>query len=226
MMTEAQIKEKTGDQNVKEKLKQRQAINEDYEKTGYDRGHLNPRDFQGGDDCLATFTLTNAAPQQSRFNRVHWRKLECNLKIQLTEKCYKEKGKAFLVTGVVPDKQKKIPNKDNNRDPRVVVPSHFWTAVCCNHADNNKKFAFAFLWENEANSIPKGMTVKDLNTELQRLYGGNQAITILNDCNEDGQTGKDISAAISKKLHSNLPNTDQDPCQTPGSSGAKRRRTK
>uniref|UniRef100_A0A8C4Y3S6 Endonuclease domain-containing 1 protein-like n=1 Tax=Gopherus evgoodei TaxID=1825980 RepID=A0A8C4Y3S6_9SAUR len=120
-----------------------QAINEDYEDTSYDRGHLNPNAFQCNVGRTATFTLTNAAPMDPCFNRIRWAKLEEALKRQLTGSCRNVGGKPYLVTGAVP-------KWDRNRPyNRVSVPSHIWTAVCCDHRDNNCKFSFAFIGENK-----------------------------------------------------------------------------
>ncbi|CAM5097712.1 unnamed protein product [Natator depressus] len=75
------------DLKEKEKLKEKQAINEDYDSTHYDRGHLNPNSCQCGQGQIATFTLTNAVPMDPCFNRVNWYELERNLKMQLTKSC-------------------------------------------------------------------------------------------------------------------------------------------
>uniref|UniRef100_A0A8C8S1Y9 Endonuclease domain-containing 1 protein n=1 Tax=Pelusios castaneus TaxID=367368 RepID=A0A8C8S1Y9_9SAUR len=144
-----------------------QAINEDYEDTSYTRGHLNPYSFQCDDSSTATFTLTNAVPMEPYFNQVRWHKLEKNLKRQLIENCISKRGTAYLVTGAVPSDNEKIPKTDEDK---VSVPSHIWTAVSCDHPDNNRKFSFAFLAENKAASRLQLMSVEQLNSELSRLY--------------------------------------------------------
>ncbi|KAL0151496.1 hypothetical protein M9458_053201, partial [Cirrhinus mrigala] len=51
-------------------LGDRQALNRDYRKSGRDKGHLEPVFQANSQDCAdATFTLTNAAPQNPSFNR-------------------------------------------------------------------------------------------------------------------------------------------------------------
>ncbi|XP_056585678.1 endonuclease domain-containing 1 protein-like [Triplophysa dalaica] len=48
----------------------KQALNEDYVNSGYDKGHLAPVYQASSQKCAdATFTLTNAAPQNLSFNR-------------------------------------------------------------------------------------------------------------------------------------------------------------
>ncbi|CAM5157592.1 unnamed protein product [Eretmochelys imbricata] len=207
------LKEK---QANKEKLKEKQAIDEDYDHTHYDRGHLNPNAFQCDQNSrIATFTLTNVVPEDPCFNRVNWYELERNLKIQLTKSCLNtknQKGTPFLVTGAVPNEKYKIPiekdDKQRNirRDAgRVVVPSHIWTAVCCEHSDNNEKFSFAFLGMNRPDSILEPMKVTQLNKKLKDLYG-NRPIKIFNDdCNEDSQKADDVLLAITKELRNTIP---------------------
>uniref|UniRef100_A0A8C3FJM2 Endonuclease domain-containing 1 protein n=1 Tax=Chrysemys picta bellii TaxID=8478 RepID=A0A8C3FJM2_CHRPI len=193
-------KNQKGNQSIKEKLKEKQAINEDYERTHYDRGHLNPNSFQCGQSQIATFTLTNAVPMDPCFNRVNWYELEQNLKMQLTYSCPNEKnqkGKPFLETGAVPNAE------------RVVVLSHIWTAVCCEHSDNNKKFSFTFLGMNRADSILEPMKVTQLNKLLMRLYGNpsRRPIKIFNDdCNEEDTKAPDVLLEITKQLRDTFPN--------------------
>uniref|UniRef100_A0A8C4Y3Z9 Endonuclease domain-containing 1 protein-like n=1 Tax=Gopherus evgoodei TaxID=1825980 RepID=A0A8C4Y3Z9_9SAUR len=140
-----------------------QAISKDYEDTSYDRGQLNPNAFQCNVGHTATFTLTNTAPMNSFFNQVHWAKLEKTLKTQLTGSCRNVGGKPYLVTGAVP--------RDRNRPYNgVSVPSHIWTAVCCDHGDKTHKFSFAFIGENKEASSLQIIPVEQLNTELSHLY--------------------------------------------------------
>ncbi|XP_048051482.1 endonuclease domain-containing 1 protein-like [Megalobrama amblycephala] len=140
---------------------ERQALNGDYVKSGYHKGHLAPVYQAQSQDCSdATFTLTNAAPQNPSFNSGQWRVLEENMAGELSEQC--KKLSVFIVTGVVPGTKK-------TKNERVNVPSHFWTAYCC--LDNNKKCQFSrgFIGVNE-NITPQNITVNDLETELAKLY--------------------------------------------------------
>nr|XP_021331620.1 uncharacterized protein LOC767704 isoform X1 [Danio rerio] len=55
-------------------LGENQALNKDYYRSGFDRGHLAPVYHANSQECAdATFTPTNAAPQNHSFNRVEWR---------------------------------------------------------------------------------------------------------------------------------------------------------
>ncbi|XP_044888531.1 endonuclease domain-containing 1 protein-like [Mauremys mutica] len=186
-----------------------QAINEDYEDTSYDRGHLNPNAFQCNDNHIATFTLTNAVPMNPDFNRVHWSKLEKTLKAQLSGSCRNVGGKPYLVTGAVPRDTEKIPiegeDKEGDRNRpynRVSVPSHVWTAVCCDHGDNNRKFSFAFIGENKEASGLQIIPVEQLNTELSRLYKTPGPVEVFaDDCGSESQKGQEVLSAMKKALY-------------------------
>ncbi|XP_066518345.1 endonuclease domain-containing 1 protein-like [Hoplias malabaricus] len=140
-----------------------QAVNADYYKTGFHRGHLAPVFHAKTQSCAdATFTLTNAAPQDKIFNKGQWKKTEKDVAILLVDKC---KGNSrYIVTGVVPDKNRTPLNK------RVTVPSHFWTAYCC--IDNNHKVTASggYLGKNKQVQV-EALPVGELDKRLTALYG-------------------------------------------------------
>ncbi|KAF4119044.1 endonuclease domain-containing 1 protein-like [Onychostoma macrolepis] len=145
-------------------LGKHQALNGDYENSLYDRGHLAPVYQAQSQSCAkATFTLTNAAPQNPSFNRGQWRALERNIAKELSDQCLPNKYSVYIVTGVVPG--------NNNINNRVTVPSHFWTAYCC--LDNNNKCQnlelVRFIGKNE-NIGPDNISVACLEAELEKLY--------------------------------------------------------
>ncbi|XP_048053712.1 endonuclease domain-containing 1 protein-like [Megalobrama amblycephala] len=142
------------------RLGRHQALNRDYVRSGSDRGHLQPVFQANSQSCAdATFTLTNAAPQNPSFNRGQWRALEEKMANKLSEQC--KEYSAFIVTGVTPGKRKL-----NNR---VNVPRYFWTAYCC--LDNNEKCQISggFFGVNK-NHTPKEKTVNDLEKYLKKIY--------------------------------------------------------
>ncbi|XP_016337477.1 endonuclease domain-containing 1 protein-like [Sinocyclocheilus anshuiensis] len=84
-----------------------QAVSDDYKHSGFDKGHLAPVYLASSQDCSdATFTLTNAAPQNLHFNRGKWRILEEKIADELTMQCLSKKNTAYVVTGVVPGTSK------------------------------------------------------------------------------------------------------------------------
>ncbi len=153
----------TPEKDVKKQgLGDRQALNGDYEKSGFHKGHLAPVYQAQSQNCAdATFTLTNAAPQNPSFNGGQWRVLERNIAEELSDQCLPKKYSIYIVTGVVPGA-----NKIKNR---VNVPSHFWTAYCCLDNNNICKISSGFIGEN-TNITPKTKTVKDLEKDLATLY--------------------------------------------------------
>ncbi|XP_074873176.1 uncharacterized protein LOC142024817 isoform X2 [Carettochelys insculpta] len=199
-------------------LRSSQAINEDYEDTSYDRGHLNPNSFQCDYSRTATFTLTNAAPMDTCFNWKRWYKLEKSLKAQLTQNCSNVGGVPYLVTGTVPNPNVKIPMQVQHKEwdryrpyNQVSVPSHVWTAVCCKHAFSNQTFSFAFLAENKEESSLKDLSVKQLNTELSGLYGASEPIQIFTDeCGSDTQKKWKVLSAVKSDLFNTFRNLLSD----------------
>lgn len=135
-----------------------QASNSDYQRSGFDRGHLAPVSLANSQGCAnATFTLTNAAPQNPSFNRGQWKGVERNLKETLS-KCTMP---AYIVTGVVPGSET-IKN-------RVMVPSHFWTAYCCQSTGRLISGAVYGINSHE-NKPPVKRTVREIEIDLKKIY--------------------------------------------------------
>ena len=179
-----------------------QAINPDYRNTGFDRGHLNPSSYQCDHAREATFTLTKAVPQDPCFNEQIWRKMEEKSKEVMKMYCSFPEAKRYFVTGAIP-RNRMIPNEEHDveydPDPprtynRVSVPSHMWTAACCDsseasEADRDKGFSFAYYGENKPESSATVTTVRVLEITIKPLYeqGGSEArqVKIFTDgCNE------------------------------------------
>ncbi|XP_048053725.1 endonuclease domain-containing 1 protein-like [Megalobrama amblycephala] len=139
-----------------------QALDGDYENSGFDRGHLAPVYQAQSQSCAdATFTLTNAAPQDPSFNRGQWKELERNMAETLSKQC--KEYSVFIVTGVTPGRNK-------IKTDRVNVPSHFWTAYCCLDKNGICQISKGFIGKNE-NNPPEEKNVNDLEKDLARLYG-------------------------------------------------------
>ncbi|XP_073698777.1 endonuclease domain-containing 1 protein-like [Garra rufa] len=146
----------------KQGLGDHQALNRYYKKSDHDKGHLDPVFQANSQDCAdATFTLTNAAPQDPSFNRGQWRVLEERMAKSLSKQCLPKKYSVYIVTGVVP-------GNDNIRNT-VNVPSHFWTAYCCLDQNNKCQISNGFIGENEKDT-PEEKSVNDLEIELATLY--------------------------------------------------------
>lgn len=122
-------------------------------------------------------------------------------------------AKRFFVTGVVRSRSR-IPNEnhDNEGDRirvynRVTVPSHMWTAVCCDAseatdpANQNNGFSFAYIGKNTADSFVDILTVSDLQAKLSSNELGldrYESVKIFtDDCSENSQKSKRIRAQVS-----------------------------
>ncbi|XP_076864077.1 uncharacterized protein LOC143516413 [Brachyhypopomus gauderio] len=170
-------------------LKEMQAINEDYSDTGYDRGHLNPFCFQCSPDSReATCTLTNGAPMDACFNRVHWYQWESEVRKIIKSELHRDEATAYLVTGTVPSPNDRIPHEGEYVEQqvidteRVTVPTHVWTALCYFHkTDNSKSFSLAFIGRNQPDSNIEVMPVSELNNKLKELYNSASQIEIFTD---------------------------------------------
>ncbi|XP_053471107.1 endonuclease domain-containing 1 protein-like [Ictalurus furcatus] len=141
-----------------------QAVYDDYSGSGFHRGHLFPVSHANSQDCSdATFTLTNAAPQNPSFNSGKWKVTEREMAYVLNTDCTDEGLRAFVVTGVVPG--------NNIMNNRVRIPSHFWTAFCCLDNNNQTNRSGAYLGKNSNDFAPYRKSVLDVETELTQLYG-------------------------------------------------------
>lgn len=143
---------------------QRQALNKDYSGSNYDKGHLVPVQHRNSQECVdATFTLTNAAPQNPSFNRGQWRVTEANVEEKITTDCLNLGFKAYIVTGVVPGN-----TQINNR---VNVPNIFWSAYCCVDNNNMPKVSGAYYGYNVNTRPVQSITAVALDALLTTKYG-------------------------------------------------------
>ncbi|XP_062325096.1 uncharacterized protein si:ch211-165i18.2 [Osmerus eperlanus] len=187
----------------KDLIKLNQALNEDYEHTDYDRGHLNPNSYHCNEGRVATFTLTNAVPMDACFNRVHWKKYEDYLKTLVLG--LRGVGRDFFVTGAVPSRNRiPVPGLDTTENvrefSRVTIPSHMWTALCFQHNDEQYSFSIGYIGENKADAIIQVMSVPDLVHRLGELYNSYNLQIFDNDCHSNSQKSKEVLQQLYKKL--------------------------
>ncbi|XP_041100003.1 uncharacterized protein LOC121311993 [Polyodon spathula] len=188
----------------KEIIRLNQALNEDYEYTDYDRGHLNPNNYHCNEGRTATFTLTNAVPMDACFNRVYWRKYEDylgNIVLELSGM-----GTAYFVTGAVPSRNRiPVPGLDATEEDRefsrVTIPSHTWTALCFKHNIEQFSFSIGYIGENKADAIIQVMSIPDLVRVLGGLYNSPHLQIFEDDCYSSTQKSQKILQQLFKKLH-------------------------
>lgn len=149
------------DQNVIDS----QAVLQDYRKSEFTKGHLNPSMHQKTkENKEATFTLTNIVPQRSGSNSGPWCRLENEVLANFKEYC---KGTMYVITGSM-----SYASNERMLKNRVSVPEYMWSAYCCpSYSDNIPKSlsayfpTYAAVGRNDPNSseeiVPINVRAKD-----------------------------------------------------------------
>lgn len=121
------------------KVKGTTALNEDYTRTGYDRGHLAPAgDMRWSAKAMReSFYLSNICPQKPGLNRGIWKDLEEQSRLWA-----KENGSLLIATGPVMDDGMNRLGKN-----RVAIPKRFYKVICMTH--NGKLEGVGFIFENK-----------------------------------------------------------------------------
>ena len=113
-------------------------MNEDYTRSGYDRGHLAPAgDMKWSAKAMReSFYLSNICPQKPKLNRGIWKDLEEQCRMWALDN-----GSLLIVTGPVITGDMKRLGKN-----RVAIPKAFYK-VLCYHTEKGYK-GIGFLFEN------------------------------------------------------------------------------
>ncbi len=103
------------------KVRTSSAADEDYKKSGYDRGHLAPAADMGwsAETMAESFYYSNMSPQVPAFNRGIWKKLE-----ELVREWAIENESIYIVTG--PVLKKGLPAIGSNQ---VSVPEFYYKVI-------------------------------------------------------------------------------------------------
>ena len=124
----------------------KQASLSDYQKSGYDRGHMAPAgDFKQNRKAMSTtFLLTNIVPQTSEINRNKWEELEENERALLS--FYNE---LWIITGCtfLDSTMKQITPK-NYIGNCVYIPTHLYKAILAKRPDGTFD-TYAFIMPNQ-----------------------------------------------------------------------------
>lgn len=115
------------------------ATNEDYTRTGYDRGHLAPAgDMKWSARAMReSFYLSNICPQNPGLNRGIWKELEEQSRLWAMDN-----GSLSIVTGpVITDDMKRMGKN------QVAIPRSFYKVIC--YQAGNKYTGVAFIFKNE-----------------------------------------------------------------------------
>ncbi|XP_028414851.1 uncharacterized protein LOC114537934 [Dendronephthya gigantea] len=135
------------------------------------KGHLIAARYgktHGTQDAIdATFSFTNAVPQEGSFNSNQWRIAEGKL-IEQAKKCQenaqlrKVDAKMYVVVGVIPSSFLGKPKffgsagfgsyQGEAGNYRISFPEIMWTAACCIHTDGSFGDKFGFWRRNNPSS--------------------------------------------------------------------------
>ena len=136
------------------------ASNLDYQNSGFDRGHLLPAaDMKLSQKAMdETFFMSNVSPQDPRFNRQIWKKLEDKIREFATNK-----GTLFVYTG--PVLEEGLPTIGNSE---VSVPEKFYKIVV--HKRGDKIETISFVMGNEKSERPLKDFIVSID-EIEHLTG-------------------------------------------------------
>ncbi|XP_053363826.1 endonuclease domain-containing 1 protein-like [Clarias gariepinus] len=140
---------------------ERQALNEDYTNSGFDRGHLNPNGHHAVPSRNATFTLTNVVPQNPKLNQNAWANHESKLAKLFNAQC----DKAYVLVGAIPSADNWI-IKNNVR--RVNIPEYMWNAYCCTDRNGVPISSGAAIALNTEQNLVVEYTLKEMVVFLQQ----------------------------------------------------------
>ena len=136
------------------------AVDFDYVRSGYDRGHLCPSADNRWDATAQeqSFLLTNVCPQDHNLNVGDWHELE-----NLCRKWAKTYGSIYIVAGPVLLKGK---HKTIGKN-KVTVPEAVFKVVLCMEG---KPKAIGFIYRNESGNRPKSYYVNTID-DVERITG-------------------------------------------------------
>jgi len=143
---------------------QSQASDKDYLNSRFDRGHLFPCYHANHEIRPATFTLTNAVPQNPSFNRGVWFRRGEYLARQWMMK-YCRGGIPYFITGAIPNRQGyTIGNTEVN------IPSIMYTAAVCAEQDGRERLSFGYYGYNQNGGNVQWVNVGELGKFVSQNY--------------------------------------------------------
>ncbi|XP_078262020.1 endonuclease domain-containing 1 protein-like [Rhinoraja longicauda] len=217
---EPQIDDQNAGNDMRSSTKDRstkQAMDSDYQDSGYNRGHLYPFSLNDKESATATCTLTNAVPEEHGANVKWYQEVEAVAE-RLARVCHKSGRTMYLLTGSANPTRIKINNK-------VSVPRTVWTALCCTSPAQsldpcldqpappeghdvllyNRDFSFAFTKEMKPERAAKHLTVRGLQEKLRvgSLFLGCRGTSD----SDERQTFLEVEGLIENKIINPINNT-------------------
>jgi endonuclease G len=125
----------------------------DYEKSGYDRGHLAPAADMGFSKITMTesFYYSNMSPQLPGFNRGIWKQLE-----EQTRNWAIEYDSLYIVVGPIFSDSMKLIGPH-----QVAVPNAYYKVILDNHKGKEKMIGFVLKNEGSKNSLQSFVVAVD-----------------------------------------------------------------
>lgn len=139
----------------------RQAVDSDYRRSGYTRGHMAPAaDFKWNDEAMwDTFYFTNCCPQTAQMNAGAWEDVE-----GMVRRLARYYGTVYVVTGpILEGNSHKTIGKNN-----VTVPEKFFKALLI--CDNQEWFSIGFVMNNDDDPQTVRGSMLTVN-DLERMIG-------------------------------------------------------
>jgi len=138
------IAERTNDFRPDDAIKTGSATNEDYEGSGYDRGHLAPAADMGWStkSMEESFFYSNMSPQVPRFNRGVWKKLE-----EQVRQWAKDNQSIYVATGPI-----LTDNLPTIGPDKVSVPRYYYKVIL-DYTEPELK-GIGFILPNASSTLP------------------------------------------------------------------------
>lgn len=143
------------------KVKGVQAVDDDYKRSGWDRGHLAPAaDMKWSEQAMdESFYLSNVSPQNGNLNRGVWKSIE-----ELVRDNATRYGKMLVVTGPV---FKSAKGKGTIGKNKVVIPDAFYKVIL---VDNGGLKGVGFYCENVAGKKKLDTYARSID-EIEKITG-------------------------------------------------------
>lgn len=137
----------------------KQAKDDDYTKSEFYRGHLNPRchNQNSKDNVRATYTLTNAVPMTQDANNEWFLVAEKPLFEEMEKCCRFPNVAPYIIVGVVPGHYAMMYGEVN-------IPSFIWSAAYC----PTRNISFGYLMDTNTLKYTYA-TIQDLQNKLYTL---------------------------------------------------------
>lgn len=141
----------------------------DYKGSGYDRGHLAPAaNHKHSEDAMSdTFYLSNMCPQDPKFNRGYWAKLEKYVRNLANSHKTVEVFSGPLYLPQKDNEGKKWVRYEVIGDNDVAVPTHFYKVIALSKDNDPGIIIEAYIMPNK--EIPQTTPLNTFKTTIEKV---------------------------------------------------------